>query len=100
MKKLFVIVLMVASVRTSAQIMTYPTGNVNIKRSTEYSMNVLSVGEENYPSFYTSYKNGVHSKVSNYYNKYNVAVLGDASYSYNLESGRAIGVSQVIGTSG
>ena len=80
MKKLFVIVLMVASVRTSAQITTYPTGNVNIKRSTEYSMNVLSVGEENYPSFYTSYKNGVHSKVSNYYNKYNVAVLGDASY--------------------
>lgn len=93
MKKiLFLLFLSATTLIVSAQITTYPTGNVNIKRSSEFPMNVLSVGEDYYPSYYTSYQNGVHSRVTNTYNKYNVALFGDVCNSYNLESGRSIGV--------
>lgn len=49
MKRLSFLLLMAVSVTASAQITTYSTGNVNIKRSTEFTMNILSVGEHYYP---------------------------------------------------
>ncbi len=96
-KSIILIVLTMLSGIASAQITTYPGGNVNIQRSTEYPMNILSVGEESTPNVYSSYRNGVHSKVTNYYDKYNIGLYGDASRASNLGSGRAVGV---LGTAG
>lgn len=99
MKRLSFLMLMTMALTASAQITTYPTGNVNIKRSTEFTMNVLSVGEHYYPSAFASYQNGVHSHITNTSGTHNIAFYGEASASSNVGSGRSVGVLGVAGFS-
>jgi hypothetical protein len=99
MKKFLCAVLMSVSLGTSAQITTYPTGNVNIKRSTEFTMNILSVGEHYHPNWFSSYQNGVHSQVTNASGKFNISLYGDAGNSTEVGGGRAVGVLGVAGFS-
>lgn len=91
-KNLFLLFCLSSSIFVSAQITTYPTGNVNIKRSTEFTMNILSVGADNNPSAFANYQNGIHSKITNNYNRHNIGVYSEAGYPSALESGRSVGV--------
>lgn len=99
MKRLSFLLLMAVSVTASAQITTYSTGNVNIKRSTEFTMNILSVGEHYYPGWFSSYQNGIHSKITTASGMHNIALYGDASAPSNVGSGRSVGVLGVAGFS-
>ena len=97
MKKLLFMLLIALSVVASAQITTYPTGNVNIKRSTEFTMNILSVGPHYNPSWFTNYQNGVHSFIVNTNGNYNIGMYGESGGTSNLGQGRSIGVLGVGG---
>ena len=87
MRKQFIMLLMQAPLPALAQTTTtYFSNNVNIKRTTEFPMNMLSVGEHYYPSWYNGYRIGVHAKVANADTYYNVALHGDASADSNAYS--------------
>ena len=97
-KTILAMMIALAPYVTSAQT-TYFTDNVNIKRPTEFSMNILSIGQLANPSNFNSYRISTHSKAVNVSGLYNVGAWGDAGNSSATGSGRAVGVLGIAGNS-
>lgn len=96
---LSIILLIAVPLAASAQLKVYSNGKVNINCDSQMSMTDLSVGQEYHPNWYSDYQNGIRSKVDISNGNYNIGVWGDATYDYNINSGRSYGVMGLAGFS-